>query len=332
MKLLKNKDTLRLFAVLLGLGAAACVPCFVFDTRCGFICLGLTAAVIAVCAVSAGLRFGRMERLSNSIDRMIDGAQGIDLAEYAEGELGILQNQLEKLTVRLKSQTSELKKDKQLLADSIADISHQIRTPLTAINLIIAALNEPSVRGEKQTELLSQLNRQLAKIDWLVSSLLKLAKLDARSVSMSPERVELKRLVEEALAPVSIQMDIKEQTAAVSASGFAECDISWTAEALTNIIKNCSEHMGAGTLFIDASENPLYSEIVIRDSGPGIDTADLPHIFERFYKGKNSSDTSVGIGLALCRGIISEQNGTVKAENDIKGGAKFTIRLYKNSV
>ncbi|MBO4879644.1 MAG: HAMP domain-containing histidine kinase, partial [Clostridia bacterium] len=115
-------------------------------------------------------------------------------------------------------------------------------------------------------------------------------------------------------------------------SGSAFCDPSWTAEALTNIIKNCSEHMGEGKLFIDAAENPLYSEICIRDTGSGIAKEDLPHLFERFYRGKNSGGSGVGIGLALCRMIVGKQNGTVKAENAKEGGAKFTVRLYKGAV
>lgn len=332
MKVIKNKEILRMLAAVSAVGAAASAACFMLDARCGAICAALTLAVAIICAIDARRRYCRMERLSNSIDSMMDGVRGIDLSRYAEGELSILQNELAKLTQRLGEQTDELKRDKELLADSIADISHQIRTPLTAINLITAALNDSDAEPRKQAALFAELDRQLAKIDWLVSALLKLAKLDADSVTMSPCDVELKTLVAEALSPVAIQMDIREQTAVAEASGRVRCDVSWTAEALTNIIKNCSEHMGAGKLEIMASENPLYSEIIIKDSGPGIDPKDLPHIFERFYKGKNSSETSVGIGLALCRMIIVRQNGTVKAENDPSGGAKFTVRLYKGSV
>ena len=273
-----------------------------------------------------------MSELSDSIDAILSGAESIDLSAYTEGELGILQSELKKLTVLLRGQTNELKKDKQLLADSIADISHQIRTPLTAMNLLLAALNEPDTGEAKRAELVSELNRQLSRIDRLVSALLKLARLDADAVRMNKRELPLEELVADALEPIAIQMELREQTASVNASGSINCDPSWTAEALTNIIKNCSEHMGPGTLTIRAEENPLYSEIVIKDEGPGVSKEDLPHIFERFYKGGNSVENSVGIGLALCRSIIVKQNGTVKAENTPEGGAVFTVRIYKETV
>lgn len=332
MKLFKNKEITRICLILLALGFAACGLCLLFDARCAVICAFLTAAAIAACIIDAAKRYRAMSELSDDIDRVLGGADNIDLSRYTEGELGILQNELTKLTVRLREQSGELKRDKQLLADSIADISHQIRTPLTAVNLLLAALGEPDITEEKQGQIVRDMHRQLSRIDWLISALLKLARLDADAVSMSFKTVPLAELVEDSLAPVAIQMELRDQKAVVSAQGSITCDPSWLAEALTNIIKNCSEHMDSGELFIEARENPLYSEITVRDTGSGIDKADLPHIFERFYKGRNSTGSGVGIGLALCRMIVSKQNGTVKAENDLSGGAKFTVRIYKSAV
>ena len=191
---------------------------------------------------------------------------------------------------------------------------------------------DPDAPEDKRREHLSDMHRQLSRIDWLVSALLKLARLDANAVAMNMRSVELAQLVADSLAPIAIQMELKDQTAVVAASGSVFCDPSWTAEALTNILKNCSEHMGEGRLHITASENPIYSQITIRDEGPGIDGKDLPHLFERFYKGGNSDKNSVGIGLALCRMIVVKQNGTVKAENAPQGGALFTVRIYKETV
>ncbi|MBR5718965.1 MAG: HAMP domain-containing histidine kinase, partial [Clostridia bacterium] len=272
-----------------------------------------------------------MSELSERIDSLISGAEDVDIRCYSEGELSILQSELTKLTVKLREQTSALRDDKKLLADSIADISHQIRTPLTAINLLLTEYSK-SVDEAERANLLSDLNRQLARIDRLISALLKLARLDADSVTMETSEVPLKELIREALSPIDIQMELRDQEAVIEAEGTVICDRSWTAEALTNILKNCSEHMGAGRLYITASDTPLFSEIVIRDTGKGIDAYDLPHIFERFYKGKNSAPSSVGIGLALSRAIIIKQNGTVKAENAREGGAVFTIRFYKGAV
>ncbi|MBR6006788.1 MAG: HAMP domain-containing histidine kinase, partial [Clostridia bacterium] len=277
-------------------------------------------------------RYRAMRGLAESIDELLAGAENIDLGNYSEGEVSILTNEVTKLTVRLREQASELKKDKQMLADSIADISHQIRTPLTAMNLIAASLRDPTADEGKRREALSELTRQLGRVDWLVSALLKLARFDADAVRLNPVGIPLSELVDTALAPLAISMELKNQEVISNISGSAFCDPSWTAEALTNIIKNCSEHMGEGKLFIDAAENPLYSEICIRDTGSGIAKEDLPHLFERFYRGKNSGGSGVGIGLALCRMIVGKQNGTVKAENAKEGGAKFTVRLYKGAV
>lgn len=317
-------------AAMLLCGAAAVCVCLFLDTRCAVVCALLMLCSMAVFLIAAARRYRSMAELSNSLDRILAGAEGIDLSLYTEGELAILQNELAKLTVKLREQAGELKNDKQLLADSIADISHQIRTPLTAMNLLLAALAKPDITEEKRAEGIRDMHRQLSRIDRLISSLLKLARLDADSVSMSMRQVPIAEVISEALEPVAILMELSGQRAEVEASGSVYCDPSWLSEALANIIKNCSEHMQNGSIYIKAHENPLYSEITVRDTGAGIAKEDLPHIFERFYKGGNSKEGSVGIGLALCRTIVSKHNGSVKAENAAEGGAKFTVRIYKS--
>ena len=331
MKLLKNRETAFLLAVTAILGASASVLCLLAGSLSALICAALTIALIIAIYMNSRKRYIQMSELSERIDSLISGAEDVDIRCYSEGELSILQSELTKLTVKLREQTSALRDDKKLLADSIADISHQIRTPLTAINLLLTEYSKSADEAER-ANLLSELNRQLARIDRLISALLKLARLDADSVTMETSEVPLKELIREALSPIDIQMELRDQEAVIEAEGTVTCDRSWTAEALTNILKNCSEHMGAGKLYITASETPLFSEIVIRDTGKGIDAYDLPHIFERFYKGKNSAPSSVGIGLALSRAIIIKQNGTVKAENAREGGAVFTVRFYKGAV
>jgi len=170
----------------------------------------------------------------------------------------------------------------------------------------------------------------LSRIDWLITTLLKISKLDAGTIQLNKENVLMKNLIMQSVEPLLVPIELRGLEIKVEAQGKFVGDVKWTSEAIGNIVKNCMEHtpMG-GTLQIQASENALYQEIIVEDTGCGIAPEDLPHIFERFYKGKNSSDKSFGIGLALARGIITAQNGTIKVENKKTNGAKFTLRFYK---
>ena len=237
------------------------------------------------------------------------------------------------MTSRLREQKQQLQDDKIYLADSIADISHQIRTPLTSINLLVQFLSEPNISDERRMKLTHELLGLLSRIDWLITTLLKISKLDAGTVQFKRETLPLDELIRKSTSPLLVPIELREQTLAVGAEGNFTGDVSWTVEAISNIVKNCMEHTpDGGRIEIKASENALYTEIIISDNGTGIDKEDLPHIFERFYKGKNSDDKRFGIGLALARTIITSQNGTIKAENNADKGALFTIRFYKGTV
>lgn len=302
--------------------------------------LSVGILVFVVCLVFTGAylfstykRYGQIEKLSSQIDDILHGEAQTLIEDYTEGELGILQTEIQKMTVRLREQQHTLLDDKKYLADSLADISHQIKTPLTSINLLLSFLSEPELSEERKTKYIHELYGLLSRIEWLITVLLKISKLDAGTIQFKKETVSLDVLIKKATDPLLVPIELKEQTLSVNADGYFCGDTSWTIEAITNIIKNCMEHTPeGGKLDVTASENPIYSEIVIRDNGRGIDKKDLPHIFERFYKGKNSDGKSFGIGLALARMIITSQGGTVKAENNIGNGAKFTIRFYKRTV
>ncbi len=175
------------------------------------------------------------------------------------------------------------------------------------------------------------LRQQMGRIDWLVNALLKLAKLDAGTVRLQPEPIALEALIRRAAEPLAILMDVKGQSLEIHASGSVVCDPQWTAEALGNVLKNCTEHMENGRITVTAEENAVCACIRIRDEGGGIDPEDLPHLFERYYKGKNASAQSVGVGLALSRSIIAAQNGTISAANR-PDGAEFCIKFYRTIV
>lgn len=285
--------------------------------------------------VSSFMRYKRIDAMAQEIDRFLHGYTMLQIDTQQEGELSVLESEISKMILRLKNQADMLKKDKIYLSDSIADISHQIRTPLTSINLIVSRLSSQELTWEKRRELLMELDGLLAHIDWLIQSLLKISKLDAGTVKLKQERVSVMSLIQDATEPLEIPIDIRSQTLVVDCGQEVSYigDRAWMREALSNIVKNCMEHTPeGGTIWVEAQENAIYTEIIVRDNGPGISKKDLPHLFERFYKGENSSEKSVGIGLALARMIIASQNGTVSAENSKEGGARFSIRFYKSTV
>lgn len=335
MRFFRNPEIQRQLLWFLLLAAVMTAVAFLLHPAAG-------AAAAFCCAVWLVLhflvtyhRYRRIAEVGRSVDALLHGEQRVRLSGYVEGELAVLQSELEKLTVQLRRNADHLVRDKQYLADSLADISHQIRTPLTAMRLTVSLLGEPELSEQRRMELAREMIRLLARIDWLITALLKISKLDTGTVVFRQEPVRMARLVQKAAAPLAIPMELRSQTLALQGGedvGFIG-DAAWTQEAVGNILKNCMEHTPpGGEIALSWSENAVYTELLITDTGPGIDKDDLPHLFERFYKGKNAGEQSIGIGLALARRIISGQNGIIKAENRPEGGAKFVLRFYKNTV
>lgn len=329
--MLRNPEIRRMLAVSVPLCAIFCAVCLWLDVRAGLLTAALSILLLTLYLFSARRRYRTMARLAEDIDAVLHGRRDISFAQYTEGEVSLLRSELRKMTVRLTEQSEQLRQEKVQLAESMADISHQMRTPLTAVNLLLTGLRDPDTTEDARQNSLRTLRRQVQRMDWLVNALLKLAKLDAGTVHFRRERVALSELITRAAEPLSILMEVKGQQLSVQASGSAECDLAWTAEALGNILKNCTEHMQEGTITVTAEENAVAACIRIRDEGSGIDPEDLPHLFERYYKGRNASQESVGIGLALSRSIAVAQNGTLSAAN-VQGGAEFTLKLYKGTV
>ena len=333
MKLLKNKEVCGALLWQLLLSAAACAVCFRFDLRAGLTAVVLSLLLMLVFCISTYKRYRRISSLADDINRVLHGDSSIDFDNYSDGELSILHSEIYKMTVRLREQQQKLLNDKEYLADSLADISHQIRTPLTSINLLVERLSASGLTDECRHQLTNELYGLLDCIDWLITTLLKISKLDAGTVSFNKETVSLETLINKSCAPLLIPIELRGLELIIRAEGDFYGDPAWTSEAVGNIVKNCMEHTPeGGRIEINAAGNALYSEIVIKDNGTGISPEDLPHIFERFYKGKDSDGKSFGIGLALSRMIIAGQKGTVKAENRKNAGAMFTIRFYKGTV
>lgn len=312
----------------------------VFTWALEYMLLGIKAALIAaVGEILIGLvflavtyyRYKRISDITYEIDKILRGCGGINFKSFKEGELSILSDRVEKLVAILNQQKETLQKDKIYLSDSIADISHQLKTPLTAINLILTRMRKSDLSREERMSLVRELSKLTERTQWLISVLLKISKIDTGTLVMNKEEIEVKDLVKKAYEPVAVAMDLKDQRFIVECGQCKiNADFQWTCEAVANVIKNCMEHTPeGGYVKVTAKETNIYTEIAVEDSGKGIDNEDLPHIFERFYRGKNSDPNSVGIGLALARMIISGQEGTIKAQNKREGGAKFIIRFYR---
>ena len=329
--MLRNRE-FRQFAVLFSIIAvAAAMIGFAINTAAGILAIASAAAFGTAFFAFTKARYQSIAGISEQIDRVLHNADRLYIGESNEGELSILQSEITKMTLRIREQNDALKKEKEHLADSLADIAHQLRTPLTSVNLILSLLeNNPD---EKERRALIRETKELFdQMDWLLTSLLKLSRLDAGMVVFQSERIDGNTLISAALRPLLIPMELHNVAVQtdVPKGIIIQGDSGWLSEAIQNILKNCMESAGDnGKIEIVCRDNPLFTEISIHDSGAGFEKEDLPRLFDRFYRGKNAGATGYGIGLALCRMILTRQGGTVTAKNHPRGGALFAIRFPK---
>jgi signal transduction histidine kinase len=262
------------------------------------------------------------------------GDYSLDVRDNGEGSFSLLKNDLYKVTVRLREQAELLQKDKTALSNLIADISHQIKTPLTSLGVLADLLAEDPPEADRRA-FVERLGAQLGRIQWLTGALLKLARLDAGTAALKSEPVEVRPLIERALEPLQIPLEIKRQRLEVHGEAEASFtgDLNWSAEALSNVVKNCVEHTpDGGRIEISYSANALYTEIIVSDDGEGIARRDVPNIFNRFYRGENTGESSVGIGLALAKAIFTAQGGDISVRSERGVGTSFTIRVFHGVV
>jgi len=327
----KNKEVIVFVSAILVLGMALVIEAFISSHAAGIRVLITVFLLYLAFFIFTAYRYRQIRKLSDYLRRICAGEHSLDVRDNVEGELSILKNEIYKVTLMLSEYNNQLQREKLRLSEHMADISHQLKTPLTSLLVMVELLGNEGLPPEKRREFTKRISSQLKRIEWLVSSLLKMARLDAGVVKMKRERVKVRTLIENALKPLLIPMEVKGITCTVTGQNETlTCDLQWTTEAIINILKNCIEHAPEhGKIEIAAKDNPLYFEIRISDNGPGISKEDLPHIFTRFYRGKNASPDSVGIGLAMAKSIIKEQNGDITVESREGRGTTFFIRLYK---
>ena len=329
--MLRNKEYRRFVVCFFVIAVAFTAAGFLINRPAGLLAV-LSAFVFGILFyVFTRARYRSIAEISEQIDLVLHNADYLFISESEEGELSILRSEITKMTQRIREQNAALKKEKENLADSLADIAHQLRTPLTSVNLILSLLENNPEETERR-ELLQETEELLAQMDWLITSLLKLSRLDAGIVLFQSRQTDVRSLVNAALRPLLIPMELHSIDLQIDVSEGIQIwgDADWLAEAIRNILKNCMESAGdQGKIEISCRDNPLFTEIAIHDSGAGFEEKELRSLFQRFCRGKNSRAAGYGIGLALCRTIITRQGGTVFAENHPEDGAVFFIRFPK---
>lgn len=331
--MLRNKEIRVYIGISLLAAVTGITACFFINAVAGVIALSALTLMFVIFLLFTKWRYEQIEELSQYLKRIANGEYSLDVRDNDEGELSILKSEIYKVTVTLYEQAELLKKDKLFLVDSISNISHQIKTPLTSMLVMTDLIRDENLPRDKRIEFTGNISSQLERLQWLVSSLLKLSKLDAGAVEFKKESVNVNKLILKATEHLLIPMEIKGQSLKINGDDNAKLigDFNWSSEAVTNIIKNCIEHTPyGGKIGISFKETSIYTIISIFDNGEGIAKSELPNIFNRFYKGKNSHNDSIGIGLAMSKSIVQNQGGDIDVISEKGKGTQFTIKFYKS--
>lgn len=293
----------------------------------------LIIIVFSILIIYINKIYNKIRKLSIYTNDILNNKYNMDIREYSEGDISNLKNDLYKMTIKLKEQNELSLKDKIYLQDTLSDISHQLKTPLTSMYVINELLYDDKLDKSLKKELLNKSKKGLERIEWLITSLLKMSRLDSGSEKLILERVKLINIINKTIEPIRIPLELKNINLNVSCNSDIKVnvDVNWTTEALINILKNAMEHtLENGNINIVCSDNPLYTMISISDDGCGISKKDLPHIFERFYKGMSNKE-SIGIGLNMSKKIIESENGNISVKSKENEGTTFIIKLFKNN-
>ena len=309
------------------------------------------AALIALFVGISLWRHRQIARLTAEIDEVLHSSRTVGFSNCREGDVAVLANELSKVVARLSRTGEQLTAERNALSDSLADVSHQIRTPLTAAGLMLPLIERADDSRERRRAV-RELEAMLEQVSWLVTTLLKIAKVDAGAMRVDKREVRAAEVVRRAVAPLATAMDLRDVNLVLDLdeSAVFQGDAPWTAEAVENVAKNCMEHTPAGgTVTVTAREDALACTITVSDTGPGIAPEDLPRIFERFYRGRaevpatsagerrgegaDAEDVrqpaGFGIGLSLAQALVSAQGGTLRAANNPEDGARFEMAFPK---
>ena len=338
--LLRNAEVRRCAAAFVVVGALGAGSAWTLaGAPAAGVVVGTFLVLLGIYLLSTRLRYRRIARMAEQVDAVLHGERDVSFERMREGELAILASELDKMRSHLALANEDLMREKNALADALADVSHQLKTPLTSLSLMTSLTRGALVEDgnhPSEVERLRTMERLEGRVEWLVSSLLKLARIDAGVVSFARARVDGAELVARAIEPLEVAAELAgvELVREVQPGTGFTGDLAWTAEALENVLKNCLEHTPAGgRVSVSVTEDALAFRLRVEDSGPGIAEDDLPHVFERFYRGSSEVEPSgVGIGLALAKSLVTAQGGSIRAGNAPDGGARFDLIFFKATV
>ena len=274
-----------------------------------------------------------LKEINEYIKEVNNKNYSLKIEDNKDGELSRLRNELYKTTVILREAAENSEEEKEKLSIAIADISHQLKTPLTSIKIMLDNISDnPDMPQEIREDFIQDISKQVEHMSSLVISLLKTAKFDAGTIKMENEEIDAKKLIDSVINNLAILIEIKEieVITKIDEKAIFIADYKWQQEALTNILKNAIEHsQPKSNIYIIVENTSIFLKIKIKDEGQGIEQKDLKHIFERFYKAKNCNEDSIGIGLSLAKTIIEQNNGYIKATSEVGKGTLFEIKYIK---
>ena len=320
----------RIRFIVLAAAVVMCAVCRESDYMFLIPLAGMTLMYISV----AVERKQEEKKISHLIKYLTDVQDNLSLplpSESEEGSYGILQSEIYKVVAMLRECCANESRQKKYTADMFLDISHQIKTPLTAVSMMAQLLEQPEVTDQKRAEYAASIDKQALKIKWLVKNILTLSQFEADVIELKRENVRVSEIMKQIRETFEIMSEVKETELDIQYSDDITiiCDRQWTTEAISNIVKNAIEHTpSGGKIEIRTTQDNIASNIYIKDNGEGISREHMSHIFGRFYKISPSSE-SVGIGLALAKQIICRQDGRISAESEIGKGTEFHIKLYR---
>lgn len=307
-------------------------------TMAGALLFGAGTALLVVLGCGAcfvlAIRFciqraREIDALSEYLASVYTGGKILDIRTQREGELNALRDDIYKITTILGEQKAALEEDKHLLADFLGDVAHQLKTPIAAILLQTELWEDKAVPSEEKEQCAGRVAQSAERMGWLVEQLLKLCRLDAAVVRFERKKTDAQELLRDAaqsIRPLCVGRGVSVEWTGAPVS--CMCDRAWTLEALTNLTKNAAEHTNfGGSVVLSCEANSLYAELAVENDGSPIPETEFPHLFERFWRGKNAAPGSAGIGLALAKAIAQGQGGSVRAENGPRG-PRFILRFY----